>query len=51
MRVEGEHNPYSMDVYGMLSSSNSWIHSQAQPSEDSSYEQNQPISHPYHDYQ
>ena len=38
MRVEGEYNPYSMNVYGMSSSSNSWIHSQAQPSRDSSYE-------------
>ena len=27
MRVEGEYNPYSMDVYEMSSSSNSWIHS------------------------
>ena len=38
IRVQGEYNPYSMDVYGMSSSSNSWIHSQAQPSRDSSYE-------------
>ena len=35
----------------MSSSSNSWIHSQAQPSGDNSYGQNQPISYPYHDYQ
>ena len=40
-----------MDVYGMSSSSNSWIHSQAQSSGDSSYGQSQPISYPYHDYQ
>ena len=51
MRVQGEYNPYSMDVYGMSSSSNSWIHSQAQPSGDSSYGQSQPISYPYYDYQ
>ena len=50
MRVESEYNPYSMDVYGMSSSSNSWIHSQAQPSRDSSYGQGQPISYPYNDY-
>ena len=50
IRVEGQHNSYSMDVYGMSSSSNSWIHSQAQPSRDSSYGQGQPISYPYNDY-
>ena len=38
MRVEGEYNPYSINVYGISSSSNSWIHSQAQPSRDSNYE-------------
>ena len=27
MRVQGEYNLYSMDVYRMSSSSNSWIHS------------------------
>ena len=51
MRVEGEYNSYSMDVYGMSSSSNSWIHSQAQPLGDSNYGQSQPISYSYHDYQ
>ena len=51
MRVEGEYNPYSMDIYGMSSNSNSWIHSQTQPSGDSSYGHSQPISYSYHDYQ
>ena len=51
VRVEGEYNSYSMDVYRMPSSSNSWIYSQAQPSGDSSYGQSQPISYLYKDYQ
>ena len=37
VRVESHfHNPYSMDIYEMLSSSNSWVPSQTQPSESSS---------------
>ena len=37
------HNPYSMDIYEMSSSSNSWVPSQTQSSEGSSYAHSQPI--------
>ena len=51
MRVEGEYNSYSMDVYEMSSNSNSWIHSQVQSLGDSSYGQSLLISYPYNNYQ
>ena len=51
MRVGGEYNSYSMDVYEILSSSNSLIHSQTQLSRESNYTQSQPISYPHCDYQ
>ena len=32
MRIEGEYNPYSIDVYEISLNNILWIHSQAQPS-------------------
>ena len=51
MRVGGEYNSYSINVYEISSSGNSLIHSQAQPSRESNYTQSQPISYSYYDYQ